>query len=1274
MQNTIVQNQLKLFQKLYSTLPKIKIIKEKGEFKNEVNTIYYHKKRSFWFTKAEKGNKFYYFFGLKNSNNLSLDKASLVIDISMQDEFDSNSMGTLINMLGNVKLLLNENVLNERYPNIETSDFKSFYHKDSSRYIDLGFIEGDFIDNIEKLIKKSDETAPKVKVPVKKAVKNPCEICSRDMSKIKSLAEIENLKKFRNNLCSECIEKIVATEFFQKLNKILDNNKTKTLASEREKFGNDDVFDFSMNILEKYDIIKFIGVKKLFFTINNNYPLIKEYSKYIDEDNLLIDELFTYNDKQTQMQMNLFINALEAGKSHDEAYKIAKVNEDKVSNWFKLGENGGSNFTDFYSKYLKYYTTLSEIDQLSSNIISEKNLKKAIENSDISFNKAKERYELGREGHSDFVDFYNLCEKYIPFEFLNDEELIERFIKLRREGKTSSMAVNSLKITDAQINSWLKKAQKGDKLYKEFDGYYHRKLDFHKCKICGRKLNKKSSKKICKRCEKKQFACKILFKLLEYVEPSKVFKKDDLKALKLQDIQITEYIWTLKEFNLIDVKNNNYKLKSRKDLEKFVKKSGIDPSNLPKETKKNIYKTCSKCGKSLKKSKFSKDDNVCKDCRKLEKTVDYLNEILEFVDYEETFFEKDLSKHFDNYLNLQAKLWLLVDNDLIIKDFKDNSYTVASKKTINEFLAHNGDESSKTNLEMNNVLYELKRGKSKSEASRLANVSVNIIDKWYEDGKNNKNSQTINFYKEYRAIQNKTPQEGLIDENKYVNYSQTVNEMNKIIKTLQKGLTPKDAVEKADIKFDTYKYWVNRGKQGFGNIYIDFYTIVSEILSKRPKVKKADNNGILTLIPPDIEKDLQKYSRGNQTGFAWVNKVGNYYKYSRSIGNRHVSLQDKTVEGLYEKVKNENLLWGVRDLAKAKAIVNDEKPKIYAPLDERYLKTFPSKSNSTGIAWVNKVSNKFVYSRTAGDSQVKFSDKDLYSLFNQVISHRQPWGIRDYNKASKLIDIPKDFINKKSEDNNYPKSGIFQPLSEEFSFSSKNATGIAWVNKIGNRYVYARQVNGEMIRFVDEDIVKLYNKVISQNQVWGIRNYKKASTIISQETVKNTPKKDDIYQKLDEKYLEYTPKSSTGLAFVDKNVDKFIYNMQIDKKIIRLTDTNIRKLHKKVLKNGGVWGVIDFNKAQRTIDSDIYGKTKKIGNVSVNYIEKSKTKLNILISGTIQNNQLFLILNKLESYELNFKRIITSSFGNKIDLFMEIEIQKNSRNVFEDKIKDLGWK
>ena len=1279
MQNTIVQNQLKLFQKLYSTLPKIKIIKENGEFKNEVNTIYYHKKRSFWFTKAEKGNKFYYFFGLKNSNNLSLDSASLVIDTSMDEEFNSDSIGTLINMLGNVKLLLNENVLSERYPNLDTTNFKSFYHKDSTRYIDLGFIEGDFIDNLEKLVQKSAQITHKVNTKPKKVVKNPCEICSREITRIKSDPEIENLKKHRSNLCGECIEKILACEFFQKIDKILDNSKTKTLLSEKEKFGNDDVFDYSIKILEKYDIIKFIGVKKLFFTVDKNHSLIKQYSAYIDEENLLIDELFSYNDKQIQMQMNLFINSLNAGKSHSEAYKIAKIDEDKVSGWFKLGQSGDENYSDFYNSYLKFFNTSKELELISDLIKKERNLKRAIHLSDITFNRAKELYNLGSQGHEDFADFYNLCEKYVPYEFLDEEELISKFLELREDGKTTLQAVKTLKISKQQIDKWLKKAKNGSKLYKDFDKFYLLKEEVYECKICGRKLNKKSTKKICKRCEKKQFAGKILSKLLDYIEPGKIFKKEDLKALNLQDIQITEYLWTLKEFNLVLEKNANYKLKSRKNLEEFVKNSGLNPSILPKESKNNIYKTCIKCGKSLKKSRFSKGDKICKDCRKLEKTVDYLKEIMEYVQYGEKFVEEDLSKHFDNPLNLQAKIWLLADNDLITRDFNDNSYTLASENKIREFLAKNGDTNSKIIPDMNRVLDEINRGKSRTEASKITNVPVSLINEWYEDGKNNKNQHSVNFYNTIKSHENKKVSfeaEEFIDKSRYPNYSATVDNMNIVIDGLNNDLTPEDAVKNADIKFDTYKYWFNRGKQGFGNIYIDFYNIVDDILSKPKNKEEIQDEGILTLIPPDIEKKLLRRSRGNQTGFAWVNKVGNYYKYGRTIDKEFVVIQDKTIEGLYEKVKDKGLLWGVRDLDKARSIVGEDDALIYAPLDEKYLKSFPSKTNSTGIAWVNKVGNRFIYSRTEGESHIKLTDSDIISLFKQVKSHRQPWGIRDYSKAYEFIDIPKGIADKNQivEKDNYPKTGIFKPLSDSYSFSSKNATGIAWVNKIGNRYIYARQVNGEMIRFVDDDIVKLYNKVISQNQVWGIRDYKKASTIIPQETVKDVGKKDDIYQLLDNKYSDYSQITNTGLAFVDKDGDRFIYSLKRGKKIIRLTDSDINNLHKKVLDNDGIWGVVDLKKAQRIIDPDTYGKIEKIGNVSVNYIEKSKSKLSVIINGTIKNNQLFLILKKLEVYELDFKRMITTSMNNKIDLFIEIEIQKNTKNVFEDKIKDLGWK
>ena len=42
----------------------------------------------------------------------------------------------------------------------------------------------------------------------------------------------------------------------------------------KEKFGNAEIFDIGLKLLEKYDIIKYIGAKRLFFTIDNDFTLL----------------------------------------------------------------------------------------------------------------------------------------------------------------------------------------------------------------------------------------------------------------------------------------------------------------------------------------------------------------------------------------------------------------------------------------------------------------------------------------------------------------------------------------------------------------------------------------------------------------------------------------------------------------------------------------------------------------------------------------------------------------------------------------------------------------------------------------------------------------------------------------------------------------------------------------------------------------------------------------------------------------------------------------
>ena len=48
-------------------------------------------------------------------------------------------------------------------------------------------------------------------------------------------------------------------------------------------------------------------------------------------------------------------------------------------------------------------------------------------------------------------------------------------------------------------------------------------------------------------------------------------------------------------------------------------------------------------------------------------------------------------------------------------------------------------------------------------------------------------------------------------------------------------------------------------------------------------LQEDSDEGILRQLPEDIEKELRKYSKGNKTGFAWVNKINNQWIYARQI-------------------------------------------------------------------------------------------------------------------------------------------------------------------------------------------------------------------------------------------------------------------------------------------------------------------------------------------------------------------------------------------------------
>ena len=349
-----------------------------------------------------------------------------------------------------------------------------------------------------------------------------------------------------------------------------------------------------------------------------------------------------------------------------------------------------------------------------------------------------------------------------------------------------------------------------------------------------------------------------------------------------------------------------------------------------------------------------------------------------------------------------------------------------------------------------------------------------------------------------------------------------------------------------------------------------------------------------------------------------------------------------------------------------------------------------------------------LFAPEAGDKTRAKLKAKCAELYEKVKKANQIWGIRDYELAKKFIDIPDDFeVPSKPQVRKHDvgvefesDSGIYSPLPEEYekSFTSMNNSGIAWVNQIGSKLYYVKSVNGKNIRLSGENIYDLYEKVKKANQIWGIRDYSRASQYIKIPKDFKIPKKqkneiildseidESIYDPLPLDQLSKfnpNPNNKTGIAWVNKIGNKWNYQRQRNGKSVRISDSDIVKLHKKVIDNDQIWGIIDIDKAQKviktnSIDDESPSKSVKLvknSKVTVNYIEKSINKFEILIKGIIKNKDLVDILIRLESFNDNINRIITTSLNNEeYDLFIELEINKQSLHSFEEKIEDLGWK
>ena len=223
--------------------------------------------------------------------------------------------------------------------------------------------------------------------------------------------------------------------------------------------------------------------------------------------------------------------------------------------------------------------------------------------------------------------------------------------------------------------------------------------------------------------------------------------------------------------------------------------------------------------------------------------------------------------------------------------------------------------------------------------------------------------------------------------------------------------------------------------------------------------------------------------------------------------------------------------------------------EILTPLEKKYLNNFnPKQMNQSGIAWINYNGVSWIYQRSIKNKTISFSENDIFKLHETVIKHNQPWGVRDFNKAEKFLKSIYSPLIETTE-----KTGILNQLPDEyesnFNPTQASKTGIAWVSKIGDTFYYQRNVNGKHVSIKNENIYELYEEVVNNNLMWGIRDYNKAKKYIKLPDDFNIPKKPKITKTNNKVIVSY---SRTKKDELDVDINGKIKSNEINNMLEKL--------------------------------------------------------------------------------------------------------------------------
>lgn len=176
----------------------------------------------------------------------------------------------------------------------------------------------------------------------------------------------------------------------------------------------------------------------------------------------------------------------------------------------------------------------------------------------------------------------------------------------------------------------------------------------------------------------------------------------------------------------------------------------------------------------------------------------------------------------------------------------------------------------------------------------------------------------------------------------------------------------------------------------------------------------------------------------------------------------------------------------------------------------------------------------------------------------------------------------------------------------------------------------------------------------------------------------------NIFAPLPKEWKEHfkkLPMNKTGIAWVNQAGNNWVYARQDNSKTIKFSDPNIRNLHKKVIKDGNIWGIRDMTLAKTVINTNklpgpVKNPPKKTPNknkVIVTYERLNETEFKATVKGTIENNQYQSILNKLKFFERDQQFTETKRVKGKIEMTLVYKLNIALSESFKEKSKQMGW-